>query len=255
MAKRKKGINSYIKTSQELSDYLRKKAENHNHYKSYSSLKRTVAIRDNRELYLGRSDEWNDITDRDSFNNTEGKVKFCKCFSYSKEESVAMWMLYGGIDKQSGMIDFTQKGIRSILKTGSIELGCFEEDKFVPISHLGKDDFEIWITDVVYYKKNSKKHCIRRSDETAVNVTEKVLDGLSDCKKVYAWQYENECRLIISVNKELVSKDVTDVKIDLSKMDLGKSLERIYRGPNYPLKDTMGSDKSSLTGTVDWNLV
>ncbi|MDO4847489.1 MAG: hypothetical protein Q3968_05100 [Clostridiaceae bacterium] len=104
-----------VSNSEELWNYLKKKAKSHNNYKCYSTIDRIIDIRDNKILYLSNGKTWNDISDRSEFNSDDyQKVNFGKCFSFSQEENVAMWMLYGGIEKRSGMIDFTKKGIRAL---------------------------------------------------------------------------------------------------------------------------------------------
>lgn len=242
------------KSVEKLSKYLREKAENHNCYKCYSSLKRIVKIRDDKSLYISKPDKWNDITDRDDFNTEKDTEFFCKCFSFSREESVAMWMLYGGIDNEGGMIDFTKKAMKNILNTPQVILGYFKDDVFHEMSTVSKEDFNIFLTDVIYYKKNKNNYYIRRSDEMFPNISESVFNALKCCKKVYSWQYENECRLIVTVKKHLVNTVCDTIKIDLSNMDLGKSFEQIYYSPNYPLEDKISCEPSKLFGTVDWSL-
>lgn len=242
------------KSAEKLSAYLRDKSESHNNYKCYSTLNRIVRIRDDKALYVGKPTSWNDVTDRSEFNNKSDNEVFCKCFSFSRDESVAMWMLYGGIDSKGGMIDFTKKAMKNIINTSQLILGYFKDNVFHEVSSVCKDDFDIYLTDVIYYKKNTNNYYIRRSDEMIPNLSEEIFGALKCCKKVYPWQYENECRLIITIKKQFVDQCCDTVKIDLSNMDLGKSFKRIYYSPNYPLKDKMNCKNSDLDGTVDWLL-
>ena len=243
-------------TIENLKVYLRQKGENHNCYKSYSTLNRVVEIRDTKFLYLSNGGTWNDIIDRANFNSaTNSVVNFGKCFSFSQDENVAMWMLYGGIDKLSGMIDFTKKGMQSILGTDSINIGYFDDDgKFKAEIELKKENFDIYVTDIVYYKSNGKGYYINRSDESYNCLSNEIFESLQYCKKTYPWKYENECRLIVSVDKKFITNNCKIVQINLDGMDLGKSLERVYRGPNYPLKDFQNSLPSKLDNTIDWTL-
>lgn len=243
-------------TADELQAYLRLKGSSHNYYKCYSSLKRIIGIRDSQELYLSNGEKWNDIVDRENFNeNTNPYINFGKCFSFSKDESVAMWMLYGGIAKKGGMIDFTKKSMQSILNVPTIQIGNFDNEKFEPALELGKNQFEIYVTDVLYYSKNSSGYYINRSDESCSALPEQVFDKLNGCKKTYSWKYENECRLIVAVSKELLSDKCKMVRIDLKDIEMGKSFDRIYHGPNYPLdNNTYDSLPSKLENTIDWSL-
>ena len=248
-------LSSACKTAKDLSNYLIEKGESHNCYKCYATLERIVGIRDKKKLYLGNGKNWNDTVDREAFNSDVEFSYFAKCFSFSREESVAMWMLYGGIDKKGGMIDFTQKGIKSILKAPEITVGRFADKVFQPIKKLHREEFEIYVTDIVYYKKQNNGYFIKRSDETCHSLSEKIFSKLQNCKKSYAWQYENECRLIVKIKKELLDSNCEAIEIDLSNMELGKSLDHIYRSPNYPTSEIFNSNPSNIEKTVDWNLV
>lgn len=243
-------------TVENLKTYLRQKGKNHNCYKAYSSLDSVVKIRDTKFLYLSNGERWNDVTDRNNFNSdTNSVVNYGKCFSFSQDENVAMWMLYGGIDKLSGMIDFTKKGMQSILNTESINIGYFDNDRrFKTEIVLKKGDFDIYITDIVYYKSNGNGYYINRSEESYNCLSAEIFESLRYCKKSYPWKYENECRLIVSVDKKFINSNCNVVQINLNNMDLGKSLERVYRGPNYPLENTQGSLPSKLDNTIDWSL-
>ena len=239
-----------------LFDYLKKKGKSHNSYKSYSSIDRIVSIRDSKKLYLSTGSNWNDISDRNSFNSPDsGVVNFGKCFSFSTEENVAMWMLYGGIDKRSGMLDFTKKGIWSILSIPQIDFGFTDDaNGFVIERTLTRDSFELYCVDVVYYKEQQNGYYIKRSDEQYGCLDPSVFRKLSICKKAYPWHYESECRLVCTVNKKLLDEKCHVARIDLDGLDLGKSLERIYHGPNYPNNDTKSTLPSTLDNSIDWSL-
>lgn len=235
--------------------YLRRKGQNHNYYKCYASLERIKGIRDEKCLYLGNGGNWNDIPDRENFNSDKNDyINFGRCFSFSQDENVAMWMLYGGINKRGGMIDFTKKGIQSILDVSDITIGYFDNDIFKSVQNLTRKDFEIYITDVIYYQKRGSVYYINRSDEAYRKLSEEIFKELNACKKSYPWKYENECRLIVSVRKNLLKSNCNVIRINLEDMDLGKSYERIYRAPNYPLAETYGTLPSRLDKTIDWSL-
>ena len=255
MINRKKNLENNCGTAQTLMAYLCEKGKNHNHYKCYSSFKKIVNIKEFKSLYLSTGETWNDIVDRNSFNSSCNEyTNFGKCFSFSQDESVAMWMLYGGIDKLSGMIDFTKKGMQSILDVATVSVGYFDNNLFVSVKELMRNDFDIFITDIVYYKKKGSLYYISRCDESFPYLTEEVFEKLNACKKAYPWKYENECRLIVSIKNELIDRSCKIVRINLSNLDLGKSFDRVYRGPNNPLKNDENSFPSKLDNTIDWSL-
>lgn len=255
--KRQNTLKYHCNTAEDLEAYLRLKGKNHNYYKCYAPLKRVIDIRDSRKLYLSNGKNWNDTVDSGNFNSENRSfMNFGRSFSFSQEESVAMWMLYGGIHDLGGMIDFTKKGINSILDVETIQVGYFdkESEKFQPTRQLDRKDFEIYVTDIVYYKKNGKGYYINRSDEAYPCLSQEVFNKLTGCQKTYPWHYENECRLIVSINKKLLDNNSTTVQIDLENLNLGVSLNRIYHSPNYALENTYRSSESKLKGTINWSL-
>ena len=260
--KEKDGISQHLSSSYDLTEYLKKSAYRHSYYKTYSTLERIVQIRDEKVLYLNDGSKWNDTKDRDNFNSPSNPYKnFGKCFSNAKNESVAMWMLYGGVERCGGMIDFTRDAIRSILSVNSVEVGCFKsingESKFICNITLPKEEFDIFITDIIYYeydKKYNGKYRIIRPNEKTEYADIEVIDGLSFCKKAMPWDYEKESRLIVSVDKYYLNDCCDTIRIRLDDLDLGNSFRRIYHGPNYPGDDTMYTLQSELGDTVEWSL-
>ena len=238
-----------------LEEYLKQKAQNHNNYKFYSSLESILKIRNEKTLCLSNGEIWNDKTDREGFNSEKyDTINFGKCFSYSRDENVAMWMLYGGINQESGMIDFTKKGMSSLLCTPQIDIGYIADKKFNKIKSLERDSFKLYCIDIIYYKKHASGYYIRRSEECCTIVSNEVFDELIACKKAYPWKYENECRLICSIKRDLVESGCSVVRIDLSHMNLGKSFDRIYHGPNCISADSKETLPSNLDNSIDWSL-
>ena len=248
-------MKKHCKDADVLINYLRSKGGNHNHYKWYASMNRIKNLIDTKQMYLSNGKKWNDITNRKDFNqDTDDFVNFGICFSFSRDESVAMWMLYSGIDKSGGMIDFTKKGISSIRSVRDVNVGYFVGNKFHSAKELDESCFKTYVTDIVYYTERSDGYTVSRSDEICYNLSRDVFSRLSGCKKVYPWKYENECRLIVSVNKKYLTPECTHIRIDISDMDLGSSMERIYTSPNYPHTDMTQCRPSTLAKTVDWSL-
>ena len=237
-----------------LQAYLKRKAQSHNSYKHYAPIDRIIKIVKEKKLYLGDGKDWNDTVDSDNFTNSRTKlINFGKCFSYAQDESVAMWMLYGGTYHNNAMIDFTRTAIRNILNTSTIKLGFWQNGEFVCVSEIKKLDFCIEMVDVVYYNKKTKY--LKRSDESCINVSDTLIDQLGLYGKAYPWSYENECRLIVSIKKEMIPEGCNTVEIDLEGIDLGKSLERTYYCPNFEGEKTNNFQKSKLDGYINFKLI
>ena len=164
-----------------------------------------------------------------------------------------MWMLYGGINKENAMIDFTRSAIKNILNIDKIDVGYFDNYNFISQKTLNKKDFNIFATDVIYYE-NGNHYKINRNRENVENVKKDIVDNIAFCKKTSPWNYENECRLIVQVDKSKLNDEDTHVKINISDVDLGTTLNRIYRGPNCTLPIDESINDSKLANTIDWDL-
>lgn len=118
-----------IHNKDELIQYLSKKGNNHYNYRFYSKRERIETILKDHTIYLFDGSNWNDTIDRENFNDTSKECKrFGLCFSFSKSESVAMWMLYSQND--GCMIDYGQNLIKEILQTNTVQLGEFKNNVF-----------------------------------------------------------------------------------------------------------------------------
>lgn len=250
----KDSLGNNISNVDDLRKYLIKKGENHKSYKTYSNQKFVREIINNQRLYLSDGSSWNDVADRKAFNSDDDDYKnYGKCFSFSESESVAMWMLYGGIDNCGAMINFTKKDIKKLLKLDHIILGVFINGNFVEYSRLEKEKFEIKLIDILYTRQYDDCCYVRRSTEINRNVSQDILKELRDgCVKDIAWSYENECRLVVKVNKKYIKDNETVVKIDLSPYNFSESFSRVYHSPTY--KGEKSYNNSELKGYVDWNL-
>lgn len=251
----KKIKDNLLHTSIDLESYLNHKALNHKNYKFYSSYDKINTIINNKAVYLSDGTNWNDIIDKNNFNSNKNDfMNFGLCLSYSRSENTAMWMLYSG--NNGVMIDYNQNAIRNILDTQSINVGFFDNSKkFKCVKTLEKEYFKIQIIDILYYdysKANDKdEYYVRRSDEVNREFDKVLIDKLSFCKKTLPWSYENECRLIVSINKKYVSNcDTVEIKFS-EDFNFETLLERIYDSPNSKKNKF---NESYLKNKINWNL-
>lgn len=237
-----------------LRQYLSMKAKNHKRYKMYHSMETIEKIINNKTLYLTDGSRWNDVEDKSNFNSDEKIKNFGICLSYSYSENVAMWMLYGGVKNNGGMIDFYKSNINEILNIDEIEIGIFEEKIFTSINKITKNDFKIDIIDILYYGEgdDNENYYIKRSYEVVKNYPKKIIDNLGNCKKVLPWEYENETRIIISIDRMLIDENINACKISLSDKLINDISTRIYHAPNY--NGSLKYNSSNLFGKIDWKL-
>ncbi len=239
------------KSKNALKEYLERKALNHNYFKVYGERDKIEYIVETKSIYLSTGVKWADGTDYENIQK-DGYITFARCFSYSKSESVAMWMLYGPL-----MINFNPSIITNIVNKQNehtFEVGTFIENKFKSIKVI--ENLEIIFTDVLYYapQEQSNVTYVKRSDE---HVEEYNMDRASDinyCKKTLPWSYENEVRLLVRVPK----KELEDISEDLSELNLKISLnefdfsQNVYETPNALHKE--GKYNSSNIGEMRWDL-
>ena len=63
---------------------------------------------------------WNDLIDRQNLNK-DGKIRFVKCFTYSKSENVVMWFLYGA-SNNGCLVKYVKSQILSLLTDKNLNI-------------------------------------------------------------------------------------------------------------------------------------
>jgi len=257
MEKKKLKLIDCVYNANDLNDYLTQKAWGHKCYKTYSTLERLQSWKDSDCFYLDDGSRWNDRFDREMFNNTQSKMKrFGRCFSFSLNESVAMWMLYGGMKKSGAMLEFKGTAMRQLIEsTNVVELGNWENGEFKTVKKLQKGQYILELKDIIYRDKiGSERFYIRRSDEICKNAPGIAINVLDHCVKSTAWCYENECRLILSVNKVAIPEvlNASSVRIPLQNMLNDTDKVKIYCSPNF--EGEKPYHQSTLAGGIDWDL-
>lgn len=243
-------------------NHLKKKAINHKNYKIYSYGSRITCIAEEKALYLSDGHLWNDLVDKNNFCS-DGKKRFARCFSFSKSENIAMWMLYGGNGGNGLMIDLNKTIMKDIvIHCTNVKLGYWDKNSgaFCIKQELHKGEFSLYLIDILYYalNENGEKYDLKRSNSSYDLGEPETINRLKYCRKSYPWSYENECRLILEPKIAIRDNKITDAKIEfediLTKCFKKKiSLEnRIVASPNY-----VGVHKfkeSALQGQIDWDL-
>lgn len=240
-----------ISKENELYNYLSMKAKNHKHFKFYTEREEKItSILSYKSLFLSNGTRWNDTEDRSRFNpDGSDDVRFGLCMSYMASESVAMWLLYG---KQEGfMVDILPRVITDCLKRTEVECGLFEDGKFNKLYTI--PDPKIELIDIVYYgdSKDDSKYHIKRSEEVA-ECDKCVVDNIQSYKKTYPWNYESECRLIVTVKRTEIDERCDTVRVKFDDKYIEEMSKRIYQSPIH--KNPPVYCKSALEGYIDWNI-
>lgn len=252
---KKNDLKNNSKTSKMLEEFLKNKAKNHRHFKVYTTLDRVKGMIKDSAIYLTNGANWNDLQDKERLNNQEYDViRYAKCFSFSQSENVAMWMLYGGVNRRGAMIDFPQTVICNLIKEKQpISLGHFKDEEFCQDCTLGPNEYDIELTDILYFGEDKKEGCytIKRSDERAEGIKDSIVNRIS-VRKGYAWSYENECRLIVSIKREKIPSNESNVIKIILNCENSKLVRRVYHSPNSELNDIY--KLSTLHTRMEWDL-
>lgn len=251
-----------MKTSPEaLNRGLRENALRHKNYNMYTAMDRAMCLLLTGNLYISDGQTWNDKLDRDIMKEQNA---YGICMSCSTIESMAMWMLYSGDKGRNGaLIRFLPFIIGEIISASTVELGTFDEDgKFINkpmVLNREQGDFDIFMTDVLYTDVKDEKAdtLIASLWEDHEVLAKSVVRDAGVFHKHYAWSYERECRLIVSLSskaqKLATDLDFHTIRIHLSDASVRSLKNRIVRSPVYTGKTDFG-EVSTLNGKVDWNL-
>lgn len=239
------------KSANAMIEYLGQKALHHYCYKIYTCEERLDSWKAEAGLFLSDGSNWNDIEDGKRLNPAGAKTKrFGTCFSFSQSENVAMWMLYGGMTHTGVMVDFRRRDINSVLEAEEIHLGYWEGKKYIVVKTLKKHQFDLEISDVLYC--SDPIDVVKRSDNRCDMKDGKLLESIGWRRKAYPWNYENECRLTVSVDNSLVPGNCNQVKIPINNVyDRLEQETRIYSSPNNA--DKM-HQPSQLMSSINWDL-
>lgn len=239
-------------------EYLSKKGSNRRNYRHYATRKRVESIVDDSVLYLTDGSTWNDRYDKAHFNSSSsGWRRFGICLSATTSESIAMWMLYGGLDGNGAMVNFDKGTLSSAMSRDAYELGRFGEKGFEAEAVLEASDIDFKLVDVLYFsysEDGTRVEVERVGEEKKAWIGAEAFEGVAQVAKHRAWSFESEVRLVASVSKlkllEGASK-ATAIKIPLSLPDDFAST-KVF---DSPISDGSGHFRDSeLLGTVDWNL-
>ena len=150
------GINS----TGQLIAKLEEKGCNHQTYSFYCDEEKAEnTIKNGLRLTVGK--KWNDTNDYKNLLD-EDVVRFVKCFTYSKSENIAMWMLYGGYNNDGIRITYDKKVIINLLNFKEpliiYEIINNTQNKIQII------DYKVKLIDIVYVDVDNQTVTLKKSD-------------------------------------------------------------------------------------------
>ena len=247
-----------VDTPEHLAERLENSGKSHRRYKKYTSMEKALAFLLDGHLYLGDGSNWNDTADGKQMLSKES---YATCLSYSTEQNIAMWMLYGAEKgKKGAVIDFLPSVMKSIMNSQTIEVGKFSKNgKFNPDRKLsiGKNDFRIFLTDVVYIQEKQNKRLFITHGDEHITADIGTIDNRDIFYKTYPWAYEKECRLVVQLSPlqflESKQKELTTIRLTVPPRELRAMRDQLIRSPIYAGGTDYGK-VSNLTQSIEWNL-
>lgn len=251
-------LREIISSPEQLHDGLRENAMRHKSYNLYTSMDRALCLLLTGNLYISNGQRWNDISDREIMREQKA---YGICMSCSTLESMAMWMLYSGNKGKNGaMIRFLPSVLKKITASTSVELGKFTgQGTFIEnplILRRENDDFDIFMTDVVYTDEKENELIVSLWEDHAITEWP-VIREAGAFRKNYAWSYERESRLIVLLSHEMqkiaAESELNVIRIRLPNSARNALKNRVVRSPVYSGEVDFGTP-STLYGKVDWDL-
>lgn len=247
-----------IPSYQQILDYLSKKGGNRKNYRHYATRERVQKILDDSAFFLTDGSSWNDKYDKRKFNPEFWDLKrFGICLSAATTESIAMWMLYGGLDGNGAMINFDRSTLRTAMSEDYYDCGHFVDGKFEAVTTLPHEAIDFRLVDVLYFSdiRNDGSRTIERvGEERKVSISSEAFQHIEQIAKHEAWAYEAEVRLVATVHKDALLGNVSDNFAIRVPISVSESFVR-NRVFDSPVATTRGGfHDSALLGTVDWDL-
>lgn len=216
-----------INSAKELRNFLEMKGKNHKYYYHYTTWDTFIKIYENK-YFLATNHLSKNLNDQHELRNKKGDNLYHVSFSYGEAEIMPMWILYG------------------IPKTQAVRIGIPKKNmkEWIAELQMDKKRFDmVTLTDIIYQNKKNEKnnennekiiyswqelHRDFSKNENLKNEL-KISPDLVGCVKHYAWRYENEVRLLVSLPQK------TDERIKLEFSDDIRDSFEIMTGPHFDL--------------------
>lgn len=247
----------HLESYKALLDYLAKKGSKRRNFRHYATRSRIANILNDSAFYLTDGSSWNDEYDKIRFNPQFSDFKrFGICLSATTSESIAMWMLYGGVKGNGAMINFDKVTLANAMSYPVYECGFFDHGEFETVATLDASEIDFALLDVLYFSSthDGRVTVERIGEKRRFGVGEVALTGMSQIVKHAAWSYETEVRLTATVSKLALdnkASKITAIRIPLVP-DESFVRSRVF---DSPVSDGNGDYcDSELLGTVAWDL-
>ena len=203
-------------TLEQLKDSLIKHGRRHNWYFHYTTSSVLEKMHNNNQVWLSSLGRMND--GKEAVLAT-AKSTFAMCFSYGREESVAMWNAYGIPRRDAVRLCFDgvllRKWLDEKLKDMRPYLAVNAEG--TPIDEIPARYVTIRLQDVAY-AAGRNENIVYRNDLITVVEKGKQIKSLSpklaSFVKMGGWSYEREVRLVVKISNDYIVPDISYMVLD-----------------------------------------
>lgn len=201
-----------VNSPQNLTDYLKSESVKHAEYHHYTTLESLEKILKYKTFIMtkGDSKKLNDLHEQDEKGEKDvWNRTYMSCFNYSEGENMAMWGLYGKPRSEAICINIPVEAFIALANSS-----CKQSDKSEDIP---RDEIDIFATDIFYTRCNNivkepdPAFQVHNNKKIKFNINGMLFNYLkhkefTGCVKSYAWNYEDEVRIIARINPE--KKDI-----------------------------------------------
>lgn len=195
-----------------LKKYLERSASCHKNYYHYSDIEGISGILTSGVFWVSSVKYSNDMKEHNEFGEDTYQY-FQLCFSTGTTENLPLWFLYSGQNGRGARICITKSQIIKMIDSNNLDLSlvcCNDPEK--PKIKLSPEDYKAEFKDVVYFKKEGKKHRLKHNTDVnnyfPAKEFEKYKEENRGFFKDIVWFYEKETRLLIRVSEKLLQKDL-----------------------------------------------
>lgn len=254
-----------IETPTDLVSFLKKKGGNHNYYYHYTNLDSFQKIASSGYWHISKGLKMNDQQEIQKGDYNRWEKLFMASFVYGQEENMAMWGLYSLPWPSAVRIMISKEAMRRwISETDRIYI---VNNSFGNVQYTEVPDvkFEINMTDVAYIggRRLNCNNRIQWKSDFFYTGKKPLMKDVSDRTEITgylkneAWQYENETRIRIELNKrvnaDLIAIKVPDYIIENIKIMKGPWFDSEIENTSINTqKNNVDFEKSSFTGLVSY---
>ncbi len=236
-----------LKTSAEIKNFLDIRAQRHKNYFHYTNVDALKGMLKSKKLYLSLGKTMNDLFEPQKIDPLRWARLYVASFSFTANESVALWHIYGNRLNRAIRIQFSKAAILKVLETLRNNLTC----RSVGDQELRCNIKNANLVDVAYVQNNQSSLRWNKallSQDICLDlphIHEEML--LAGYIKNIAWEYEMETRFLVELEPaKRIDKFPDKIQIDAEELWRGA---KILCGPCLPMEKFKAEMEQFFTAT------